>query len=97
MKVVATEVILKLYEIHSLKDKRSIRESLIRRLKNKFNISVSETNNQDDLNLLTISFSAVSNSNTHLNSINEKVLHYIEEYANYDIVAKESYWLWEKN
>lgn len=92
MKVVATEIILKLYEVRSLKDKRSIRESLIRRLKNKFNISVSETENQDDLDFLTISFSAVSNSNTHLNSINEKVLHYIEEHA-FDIVSKESYWL----
>lgn len=93
MEVIATEITIKLYEIRSLKDKRSIRESLIRKLKNKYNISVAETDSQDDLGFLTIAFSAVSNSNTHLNSINEKVLHYIEERAGYDIVSKESYWL----
>ncbi len=97
MKVVATEIVIRLNEIRSLKEKRSIRESLIRKLKNKFNISVAECDSQDDLDFLTIGFSSVSNSNTHLNSVNENVLHYIENFCDYDIVSKESFWLWEKN
>ncbi|WP_075574792.1 DUF503 domain-containing protein [Ezakiella massiliensis] len=93
MKVLASEIIIRLTDVHSLKEKRSIRESLIRKVQNKFKISIAECDSQDDLDFLTIGFAAVSNSNTHLNSVNEKVIHFIETYYGLDIVSKETYWL----
>ena len=48
--VVGTCIItLRMYDIHSLKEKRKIVKSQTQRLKNKFNISIAETGLNDNL------------------------------------------------
>lgn len=89
MKVIAVCFLFRLYDVFSLKDKRSIRKSLIDRLKNKFNISVSETGHMDDINLLEISFCAVSNDYTQLEKVHSSVMNFIESQFMLELVSEE--------
>lgn len=86
MRIIAVDIIFRLYEVFSLKEKRSIRKKLIDRLKNKFNISIAETGNMDSLSTLEIGFSAVSNDYKHLEEIYQNVINFIESNFMLEIV-----------
>ncbi|EPZ55402.1 hypothetical protein H477_3404 [[Clostridium] sordellii ATCC 9714] len=47
MKIIIIKVKLRANWVHSLKEKRMILKSIVKKLQNKFNISVSEVDNQD--------------------------------------------------
>ena len=47
MKIGILEITLLLYEVNSLKEKRIILKSLIQKLKNRYNISISEISYND--------------------------------------------------
>ncbi len=62
---------------HSLKEKRMVLRSLTERLKNKFNISVAEVENQDLHQSIVIGIACVTNEASHANSILQKVVDYV--------------------
>ena len=62
----------------SLKEKRMVIKSLIDRMKNKFNISVAEVDEQDSHKTAVIGFACVTNETAHANSIIDKVINFIE-------------------
>ena len=86
MRVIAVNIIFRLYEVYSLKEKRSIKRKVIERIKNKFNISIAETGSMDSLTALEISFSAVSNDYKHLDEIYQNVINFIESNFMLEIV-----------
>lgn len=86
MRVIAVNIIFRLYEVYSLKEKRSIKRKVIERIKNKFNISIAETGGMDSLTTLEISFSAVSNDYKHLDEIYQNVINFIESNFMLEIV-----------
>jgi len=57
---------LALREAHSLKDKRRILSSLKDRLRNNFNVSVSEVDDQDMIQSATLGIAQVSNDGRYL-------------------------------
>ena len=63
----------------SLKDKRQIRRRIIERTKQKFNVSIAEVDTQDVIQTLTIGFSLVSGGSDNATEIYEKVLRYLGE------------------
>ncbi len=63
----------------SLKDKRSVRESLISKLRREFNIAIAEIDNQDSWQLLTLAVVGVSNDKAYLQGLLDRVLDAIEE------------------
>lgn len=63
----------------SLKDKRSILQSLLRRTQRSHNISIAEIDLLDDWNRAVIAFSVVSNSPQHANSVITHVLNSIDK------------------
>ncbi len=71
----------------SLKGKRKIVKSIINRLKNKFNISISEVGSQDMWQRCEIGISTVSNSGAKVESLLDKVLNFIE--ASYEVEILE--------
>lgn len=93
MKVIAVTLLFRLSDTFSLKDKRSIRKKLIDRLKNKFNISVSETDHMDDINLLEISFCAVSNDYKQLEKVHSSVMNFIESQFMLELLREEKDYL----
>ncbi|MBU3190916.1 DUF503 domain-containing protein [Clostridium bowmanii] len=65
--------------VHSLKEKRMIVKSTIAKVKNKFNVSVAEVENQDLHQSIVIGIACVSNDFRHANSVIQNVLDFIED------------------
>jgi len=62
----------------SLKDKRSIIKSLKLRIKNNFNVSVSEINNYDLWKNTTLGIACIGNEKKYLNGVLNEVIKFIE-------------------
>ncbi len=68
---------LYLHGVISLKDKRKIVKSLIERLKNRFNISVSEVDHNDIKTSAIIAIAVVSNDTQFVNKQLDKILDFM--------------------
>ena len=66
-------------ESQSLKQKRSVVKSLVAKLRRKFNISVSEIENQDSWQMITLGISSVSSSQAHIHQIFNNIILFIEK------------------
>lgn len=76
-------------ENHSLKGKRKVVKSLISRIQNKFNVSVSEVGEPDLLQLAEIGLTCASNSNFKSNEMISGVLRFIDN-SSYEYEVIES-------
>lgn len=65
--------------VHSLKEKRMILKSTIAKVKNKYNVSIAEVENQDVHQSIVIGIACVSNDTRHANSMIQNVLDFIED------------------
>ena len=77
--IVATCVIkLQLDGVSSLKEKRSILKSVLKRLTNQFNVAVAEVDSQDVWQTAVIALAAVGNDSSYLHGLMEKAVDWIE-------------------
>ncbi len=83
MLIGALSVDIHIPEAHSLKDKRRVIQSLIETTRRKFNVSISEIDNQDLWQLATLGIVCVSNDGRFVNKALDNVLDMLE--ANGDI------------
>lgn len=72
------EIKLRAVWVSSLKEKRMVIKSLINKVKNKFNVSISEVDNQDNHKILTIGIACISNNMVQIRSILDNVMNFIE-------------------
>ena len=79
-------VYLNLPSAHSLKEKRMVVKSTIDRVKNKFNVSIAEIEDQDLHQSIVIGVAVVSTDTSHANSVVQKVLNYIGEICEADLI-----------
>lgn len=79
MKVGVCRVRLRLPENHSLKGKRHVVKSVIERVKNKYNVSIAEVDEQDAWQVISLGISCVSESAPHANEVLSKVVDFIEK------------------
>ena len=63
----------------SLKDKRQVVRSIKDRLRNQFNVSVAEVDDQDMWQRATLAVAYVSGSSRHANEVISKALDFIED------------------
>jgi uncharacterized protein YlxP (DUF503 family) len=75
--------------VHSLKEKRMVIKSLMQRLKNKFNISVGEVDEQDIHQTLVIGITGVCGSSAQVDSTIESIISFIEENTDAEIIKVE--------
>lgn len=61
-------------ESRSLKDKRQVVRSIKDRLRNSFNVSVAEVEEQDHLQLIVLGFAMVSNETQHVRHTFDEIL-----------------------
>jgi len=81
---------LHLPENQSLKEKRRIVKSIISRLRNQYNISIAEVDDQDLWQLATLGITCVSNHNQHVDEILSKVINFIvQNYPDLEIVERK--------
>lgn len=62
----------------SLKDKRQIVQSVLKRVQNRFNVSAAEIEEQDAHKTIVLGLACVSNSMAHAEDVLQSALHYIE-------------------
>ena len=62
----------------SLKEKRRVANAVRDRLKNKFNVSIAEVDDQDRWQSLRLGFAAVGSDAKYLEGLMEKLLHAVE-------------------
>lgn len=71
---------------HSLKEKRMVVKSLIQKVRNKYNVSIAEVEDQDLHQSIVIGIVAVSTTTSHANSIVQNVVNYIEEISEAEVI-----------
>lgn len=82
-----------LYDVHSLKEKRSIVKSITARLKQRFNVSVAELDNQDVWQRTTFGIAVVSNTRKRTEQELQKVIKMIESDSRIEVIETDYEWL----
>ena len=77
MKVGVLKISLHLPDKTSLKEKRAVVKSLSSQLKNRFNISIAEVDDNDKWQLATLGISCVSNDSRYTHELLNKALSFI--------------------
>ncbi|NLZ38204.1 MAG: DUF503 domain-containing protein [Firmicutes bacterium] len=78
---------VKLYApwVHSLKEKRMIVKSICQKLRNKFNVSVIESESQDVQQTIIISIAFLSDSRAAADRISDRISRFIENNVDAEI------------
>lgn len=79
MKILVLKISLRANWVHSLKEKRMIVKSIIKKLQNNFNISIIEVDNQDVHQIISIGICSISLEVSMCDSIKEKIINFIED------------------
>jgi uncharacterized protein len=77
--------------VHSLKEKRSIVNSIKAKVKNKFNVSISETEDLDQHKSIVIGLSSVSSKRDIVESTLRKVADFILNSFDVELIQEETY------
>lgn len=78
MNIGALRVRLRIPENHSLKGKRRVLRSITSQVKNRFNVSISEIDDQDLWQVATLGITCVSNDSRHANEVLSHVISFID-------------------
>ncbi len=77
---------------HSLKNKRSIVQSIIKKLRNRYNASVAEINGLDKWQYAGIGISVISNDRIIIEKIHSNIINFIENnYTDIQIMGIQDY------
>lgn len=75
--------------VHTLKEKRMVVKSLCSRVKNKFNVSIAEVENQDIHQSVVLGLACVTSDNAHADQIIDTVIAFIEGNTEGEIINIE--------
>jgi uncharacterized protein YlxP (DUF503 family) len=90
MHVSMCQIELRLPENHSLKGKRQVIQSITTRLRNRFNVSIAEVDNQGLWQIATLGIACVSNHRRHANEILSNVVKFIvQNYPDVELLRSE--------
>ncbi|MCZ6636137.1 MAG: DUF503 domain-containing protein [bacterium] len=80
------QIVLYLPDSGSLKQKRSLLKSLITRVRNKFNVSVSEVGDQDLWQKAQIGVAVVTNDTRYANQVLSQVVNLVERQDRLELI-----------
>ncbi|MBU3181416.1 DUF503 domain-containing protein [Clostridium psychrophilum] len=86
MRILLMKITLRASWSHSLKEKRMVVKSIIQKLKNKFNISVAEIDDQDIHQTIVIGIASICGTSSQLDSTMEHIITFIENNSDAEIV-----------
>lgn len=72
--------------VHSLKEKRMVVKSICTRVRNQFNVSIAEIDDQDKHQITVLGFTAVAGDISQSDSIIDHVLNFIESNTEGEII-----------
>lgn len=90
MKILAIKIKLYAPRVHSLKEKRMIVKSILGKLKNKFDVSVSEIEAQDIHQTIVIGVAAIVPHQAGADSMTEEILSFVEMNTEAEILEYET-------
>lgn len=82
-----------IYEVHSLKEKRSIVKRLVHKLKNEANVAVSELKDHDLWNKICLGVVTVSNERLHAEQVMQHVLRIIDAFGEIERTITNVEWI----
>lgn len=85
MTIGVLEVALRITQSHSLKEKRMVLKSLKDRLRNNFNISVSETDAQNKWQVARLCIVTVNLDKKYVNSLLSKIVEFIQRFGRVEL------------
>ncbi len=82
---------IKLYApwVHSLKEKRMVVKSLMSKIRNKFQISVAEVQDQDIHQSIVIGIASIVPHNAQADSLMDEIINFVEQNTEAEIVDEE--------
>lgn len=86
MNVLIIEITLRASWVKSLKEKRMVVKSIVQKLKNKFNISVAEVNEQDIHKTIVIGIAAICANSAQADSTMEHIISFVESNTDAEII-----------
>ncbi|SHJ84575.1 DUF503 domain-containing protein [Paramaledivibacter caminithermalis] len=89
MVIGSCEIELIIFEVNSLKEKRHVIKSLIKRIQSRFNVSIAEVDLNDIWRRGVIGFACVTTSTKHANQIINNVVKFIENDGRVEIINCE--------
>lgn len=75
--------------VHSLKEKRMIVKSLVAKLRNRYNVSAAEIDEQDTHQIIVIGVAAIVPHNAFADSLMEDISQFVEENTEAEIIDEE--------
>ena len=78
MVIGAARVELHVHASHSLKEKRSVIRSIVRRIRNEFNVAVAEVGGQDTWQWAVLGLAAVGHDRQSVRAILERVIDFVD-------------------
>ncbi|MEQ8155488.1 MAG: DUF503 domain-containing protein [Clostridiaceae bacterium] len=86
MRILSMKITLRASWVHSLKEKRMVVKSVVEKLKNKFNISVAETDQQDVHQTIVIGIAGICASSAQADSVMENIITFVETSTDAEII-----------
>lgn len=84
--ILGYSVELYIYESYCLKDKRRVLKSVLERIKNRFNVSIAETEENELWNKATVEMACVSNSYQQCEKVLDHVIGFMDLDERFEIV-----------
>ena len=75
--------------VHSLKEKRMIIKSLVAKLRNRYNVSAAEIDEQDTHQIIVIGVAAIVPHNAFADSLMEDISQFVDENTEAEIIDEE--------
>lgn len=89
MKIAVLKIKLYAPWVHSLKEKRMIVKSLLAKIRNKFQVSAAELEDQDIHQSIVIGVAAIVPRSAQTDSLMDEIVRFVEENTEAEIVTEE--------
>ena len=89
MKIAVLKIRLYATWVHSLKEKRMVVKSILAKIRNKYQVSAAEVEDQDVHQTIVIGVAAIVAHNAQADSIMEDILDFVERNTEAEIVGQE--------
>lgn len=89
MKIAVLKIKLRAPWVHSLKEKRMVVKSLLAKIRNKFQVSAAEVEDQDVHQSLVLGVAAIVPHSAQADSMMDEIMNFVEQNTEAEIVAEE--------
>jgi len=83
------KLLLFIPESNSLKDKRMVLHSLKAKMRNKFNVAITQIGDEDKWQKATLAIVGVEKDKRHMNSVLSEIINFVENFNSAELINHE--------